>query len=66
MSGSGSFYVYTLGYIVVVYCISLWRGVSVNDTYYYYYYYYYSCIGAKDGQESINREDNYDLLNVWG
>lgn len=35
MSGSGSFYVYILGYIVVVYCISLWRGVSVNDTYYY-------------------------------
>jgi hypothetical protein len=31
MSKSGSLYVYILGYIVVVYCISLWRGVSVND-----------------------------------
>jgi hypothetical protein len=32
---------YILGYIVVVYCISLRRGVSVNEYYYYYYYYYY-------------------------
>jgi hypothetical protein len=29
---------YILGYIVVVYCISLRRGVSVNE-----YYYYYDC-----------------------
>jgi len=30
---------YTLRYIVVVYCISLFlRGVSVNEIYYYYYY----------------------------
>lgn len=29
---------YMLGYIVVVYCISLRRGVSVNEYYYYYYY----------------------------
>lgn len=27
---------------------------------------YWQVIGAKDGQESINREDNYDLLNVLG
>jgi hypothetical protein len=33
---------YTLRYIVVVYCISLRRGVSVNEYYYYYYYYYYA------------------------
>ena len=39
MSKSGSFYMYILGYIVVVYCISLRRGVSVNEYYYYYYYY---------------------------
>ena len=32
---------YILGYIVVVYCISLRRGASVNEYYYYYYYYYY-------------------------
>jgi hypothetical protein len=34
---------YILGYIVVVYCISLQRGVSVNEYYYYYYYYYHHC-----------------------
>jgi hypothetical protein len=33
------FHLYILGYIVVVYCISLRRGVSVNE----YYYYYYDC-----------------------
>jgi hypothetical protein len=38
MSGSGSIYLYILGYIVVVYCISLRREVGVNENYYYYYY----------------------------
>jgi hypothetical protein len=37
---------YILGYIVVVYCISLRRGVSVNE---YYYYYYYHCITRGNG-----------------
>jgi hypothetical protein len=27
---------------------------------------YWRVIGAKEGHESIDREDNYDLLNVWG
>jgi hypothetical protein len=31
-SGSGRLYMYVLGYIVVVACISLWRGVIVNGT----------------------------------
>jgi hypothetical protein len=34
---------YILGYIVVVYCISLRRGASVNEYYYYYYYHYIEC-----------------------
>jgi ribonuclease HI len=36
---------YILGYIVVVYCISLRRGASVNE---YYYYYYYDCNGYRE------------------
>lgn len=37
---------YILGYIVVVYCISLRRGASVNE---YYYYYYYCTYGDSQG-----------------
>jgi hypothetical protein len=56
MSGSGSFSMYILGYIVVVYCISLRRGASVNE-----YYYYYCTMGEvlyrtlhEDGKKSID------------
>jgi hypothetical protein len=50
---------YILGYTVVVYCISLRRGVSVNE--YYYYYFLYSERGFR---QSFLRALQWDTKDI--